>query len=716
MLISVRWLNEYLDPANLTAEGAEAALTNVGFPIESHTERPDGDVVLDVEVTSNRGDCLSHLGIAREIAAATGRRFRSPSLDMPATGPGTAQESIEIDNQVPDLCRLFTGRVIRGVKVGPSPDWMVRSLESVGLRSINNVVDVTNYVAFEFGQPSHVFDLGTLRPAAAGGRARIVVRGAVKGEKLALLDGRTVELREGELVVADGARVVSLAGIMGGAETQVTPATTDVLLEAATWDPGTVRRAARRLGLRTDASHRFERLVDSRTIDTPARRAAAMIVRLAGGRLMGGSVESGAEPRPLRELRLRPARCRAILGMDIQAGEIEKILRSHEIGVSAGWVADAPGVGDEGVMACIIPAHRPDLEREIDLIEEVARTAGLDRIPVKETVSVRVSPPQRDEAAAREIARTLTGLGFFETVTFTFVSPKAAAPFLPAGMERVDVCDERRKAEPTLRPSMIPSLLACRRANRDHGVDAPAGVRLFEFSPVFAAAKDIAVERRNIGLIADVAPIAGQSAHDAAQHALRLVRGAIEAVVRAVAGDAAPVQIEPVAEAPMSAYRPGPFAGVRLGGEIIGCFGLVSPAVQREYDLDRPVVAAELGLDPLIAAYPPASRVRALPSFPAIERDVSLIVAEETTWARIESLVRSANLPMMDEDSGGPTGRAVQFVGTYRGAQTGPGKKSVTLRLRFRDPARTLRREEVDPQIATLVDLSGRELGAVVRT
>ncbi len=704
MKISVRWLNEYLEPATITADSAEETLTFVGFPIESAEELANGDVRLDVEVTSNRGDCLSHVGLAREIAAATGRRLRLPRAAEPTpVGGPDASGSVSVDNRVSDVCRLFTAQVIRGVKVGPSPRWLVEALEAVGQRSINNVVDVTNYVAFEYGQPTHVFDLKKI--GADNGRARLIVRWANKGERLTLLDGRTITLAGDELVVADtanGGRAISLAGVMGGKETEVTGSTTDVLLEAATWDPVTVRRASRRFNARTDASYRFERIVDPRTIERAAHRAAGLIVKLGGGTLApcaGGLLRAGVEARPATQVRLRPSRVKAILGQEVSPQEIARVLGALEIGTSA--------QGEDSV-ACTIPAHRPDLEREIDLIEEVARIRGLDKLPVHDRIGVRVTPPQMSERAVRELGNVLTGMGFYEAITFTFVSERDAAPFVPSGMGTLSVCDERRKADPVLRPSALPSLLACRRRNQNSGVvgEGEGGVRLFEFSAVFAQQGGREVERRNLALAADASFPAGAKAAEQKQAAIRLVRATIESAARALGGAQVQVQFEPAAQTPMSAYEAGACAGVVINGRRVGVIGLLSAAVQKQHDLDGPMAIAEVGLDDLVGLFPPRSVVHALPEFPAIERDLSLIVREGTTWARIEGLVGSLRLALLEECT---------FVGTFRGQQIGAGKKSVTLRLRFRDEQRTLRHEEVDPQVAAVVERAKAELGAELR-
>jgi phenylalanyl-tRNA synthetase beta chain len=731
MNISLRWLNEYLEPADLTHEEAERLLTFAGFPLESVEPMPSGDYKLDVEVTSNRGDVLSHIGCAREIVACDPqrkRRLRIPAANRAFNWYGEADASISgggvggsdigtvvaIDNRIPELCPLFTARVVRSVKVGPSPKWLVAALESVGLRSINNVVDLTNFIAFEYGQPTHVFDLNTLKQGEDG-KARLIVRKAEKGEKLALLDGRTITLGGGEMVIADddgsgAGRVISLAGVMGGADTGVTEATTDVLIEAATWEPVAVRTAARRFAIRTDASYRYERIVDARTIETPAKRLASMIVKLAGGKLLPGVIHAGREPKPLATVQLRPARCRAIIGLDVSTPKIQNVLESHEIQVKPLPAAS----GADPVLACTIPAHRPDLEREIDLIEEVARTVGLDQLPVHELVGVRVQPAQASESATDQIRRVLNAAGFYETVTFTFVSPKQAKPFVRQGVEILEVCDDRRKADPVLRPSAIPSLLACRRKNQDGGAGGAAGVRLYEIASAFGQTpsatkgeRGAAFEAVNLAMIADAAFPVGAKAIEQKQAAVRLVRSVIDSLGATLGGAATTVEFKPVEQTPVSAFDPSATAEIIINGERIGGIGLIGPNVQAEYGLESPVVAAEINLAALIALYPPKSLVHALPQFPAIERDLSLIVPEQTRWSAIDALVGSSKVPLLENWS---------FVGVYRGAQAGQGKKSVTFRMRFRDPARTLKHDEVSPQVETIVGRAKAELGAEVRT
>ena len=741
MKISLRWLNEYLQPGDISAADAEKALTFCGFPIESAVVLPSGDTMLDVEVTSNRGDVLSHIGVARELAASTGRALKLPAPthtftwfnEPPASKPAPASEDagalIAIDNQVPDLCPLFTARIIRGVKVGPSPKWLAAALEGVGQRSINNVVDITNFVAFEYGQPSHVFDLNTIA-AAKDNKRRVIIRRARKGEKLTLLDDKTITLIGDELVVADdadGGRPISLAGVMGGASTAVTEKTTDILLEAATWAPVAIRTAARRFALRTDASYRFERIVDARTIDAAANRLATLICALAHGKLCPGIIHAGApnaDKSPLTRVNLRPARVRALLGLDVPTAQIERILKSHEIETGPGGTGVPPVIGaTEKPLTCTIPAHRPDLDREIDLIEEVARTIGLDKLPVHEKVAARVAAPQASERAVAALTNALNGLGFYEAVTFTFVSPKHAAPFVPAGLRTLEVCDDRRTADPVLRPSALPSLLLCRRANQDRGVHPDgtsaesAGFRLYELSAVFAeqppadtnakGGRGKELETINLALIADACFPSGAKSADQKQSAVRLLRGTVETLARALGGKDTKIDITPASKPPVAAFDPAACAEVTLNGSRIGLMGLISPSVQSQFGLDTPLVAAELNLAALVALFPPKALVQTLPQFPAIERDLSLIVREQTPWADIHKTVDKLAVPLLED---------LAFVGTYRGAQTGPGNKSVTLRMTFRDPARTLTRDEVTPQVNSIIAAAKSTLGAEVRT
>jgi len=685
MLISVAWLNRCLDPAGLSADEVGAALERMGFPLDGRETRADGDVTLDVEITSNRGDCMSHLGLAREVAAATGRRLATPVIPFdPAIGPGSATSAesiVTVENRAPEVCPRFTARVIRGVRVGPSPSWLVQALESVGQRSVNSVVDASNFVLFEYGQPTHTFDLATVHGS------EIIVRPAHDAERLVALDGREHTLRTDDLVVADAERAVSIAGVIGGEETAVTERTTDLLLEAATWSPAVVRRMARRLRTTTDASRRFERLVDPRTLDEPAARVAALVLEIAGGELLAGVVDRGAEPEPRRDITLRPRRADRVLGIVIPPMEMAEHLAL--LGIDA-------EIEEGGArLRCTPPAHRPDLTREVDLIEEVVRVHGFERVPINERMAVEVKPLQREERAAREVATVLAGLGFYETVTFSFVASEEASRFMPPGMRALSVDEERRRGEPTLRPSVVPSLMRVRRVNQDAG--AAEGVRLFEAASVFAETDDGAtIENRNLALMMD--------ARDE-QLGWREMRGVIEAVAQSVGGAEARVEIEP-APAVFAACRADAHAAVLINGAHAGYMALLADEALASADLAQPAVVAELNLPALVALESGATRVTPPPAFPAIERDLSVVVDDAVAWSAIESAVRAEEPALLE---------GLRYVGVYRGKQVGAGKKSVTLRLVFRDPGRTLRHEEVDPQVAQVVAALERKVGAALR-
>jgi phenylalanyl-tRNA synthetase beta chain len=693
MHVSVSLLNRLLTPPTLTAVEAESLLTHSGFPIESRTALPGGDEVLDVEVTSNRGDMLCAAGCAREIAARSGRALKLPSLTAPAHSGSTPPA---LTTQVPHDCPLFTLRIIRGVKVGPSPAWLVQALEGVGQRSINNVVDATNFVALELGNPSHVFDLNKL----AG--KQLIVRRALAGEMLTTLDGKARKLAADEVVVADGIKAQSLAGVMGGQESEVTASTTDLAVEVATWDPVAVRRAARRHQIRTEASHRFERVVRAETLEAASHRLCGLIIELAGGSLQGPMASAGEAIPAARVVHIRPARAASIIGYAVDANQIVTLL------TPLGFSCEVQG---DGRVACTVPAWRNDISREIDLIEEVARMGGLDAIPTHEAMQIRVRPPQGSQRAMRELGSILTGLGYYEALTFSFTSPAKAKPFLAAGLSTVSVDDDRRKHEPTLRPSALTGLLACRVSNQDAGISS---ARLFETSAVFAqrgSGKETTnVETRKLALLADC-PLEG-SAIERKQAGIRTLRGTIEAVVRALLGPEAVVSVTaattlPAGFDPMASGTVQVRMGVGSDSIQIGHMGLLSAAVQSEYGLSNPAAIGEIELLPLISNFPLLTKVRTLPTFPAIERDVSAIVDETITWNKLAEVIHGSGVALLED---------VNFVYTYRGKQIGKGKKSVTARLRFRDPARTLRHEEVDPQMTSVTELLKASVKAEIRT
>ena len=671
MNISLQWLNQYLDRPT-DADEVDRVLTDVGFPIDGR-EEVDGDVMLDVEVTSNRPDCLSHVGAARELAAATDRKLKTPAIELPADSATDVISLTSVDNQAADLCPLYTARVIRNVKIGPSPDWLVRHLQAIGLRAVNNVVDITNFVLHELGQPLHAFDMDKLD----GGR--IVVRRALGGERFTAIDGTKHELRDSMLVIADASKPVAIAGVMGGLDSEVGDDTVNILLESARFDPLSVRSTSRALKLSSDSSYRFERGVDPAGVDRASQRAAQLILELAGGELATGVIEAGDTTIPEPIVQMRPERCNQLLGLELPVELLIKLLTALEL---------SP-LYEEGLITCTIPSHRLDLHREVDLIEEIARLHGFDHIPVEQKMHVTTRPPQAMIEGRRKVISTLAAHGYCQTITFSFL-PDAAAKAFAVDLELVNVDEDKKKAESALRTSVLPSLLACRKGNQDAGNH---DVKLFEIAQTFGRRGGEYVESRRLALLVDA---------DDASIAMRTLRGTLEELfdvmgcgdLNIVAAEHVPTWLDAAANI------------VDASGAIVGTYGPASSAILKQFDLQTPVVIAELDYPTLVSQYPPHPQVSSLPRFPAIERDLSILVDEATPWASIDAAVVAAKPALMER---------VEFVTVYRGKPIEKGRKSVTFRMRFRDPQRTLEHDEVSGQVDAVISQLQKAVRAELR-
>lgn len=675
MKTSLKWLNTYLDRP-IDADEAETLLTDAGFPIEGREPVLGGaDLMLDVEVTSNRPDVLSHVGVAREVASRCGRSLKPPACALPdATGP--AVESLaSVTVTEPTLCPVYTARVITGVKVGPSPAWLREAIEAAGGRSVNNVVDVTNYVLLELGQPLHAFDLGKL-----AGRG-VTVRCANDGEPFAAIDGTKHKLRPHMLVIADDNEPVAVAGVMGGKDSEVVEATADLLIESADFDALSVRRTSRQLKLSSDSSFRFERGVDPRGIDAASRRACELILQVAGGTLASGVIRVGDEPGEQHTIKLRPQRTAALLGIDLPAEA--QAAHLNALGIETHVAGDT--------LTATVPSYRLDLRREVDLIEEIARQHGLDNIPLKNTIDIVAHHPQPSVQARRAMIEVLVAHGYHETVTPSLMALKDAQPFYVNG-EPASLNEEMRRQDNTLRPAVLPSLLACRKLNQDGG---NTGVKLFELASGWGKRDGKIVEGRQLALIRD--------AFDA-QQAVSELKGTIAELVHVLGGASAVASLtfEPV-EDPWYDVA----AIIKLDGTPAGSVGLLKSKLTDHFALQTPVASAMICAKGFMSLYPPTHSASALPKYPAIERDLSVVVGEQVAWQAIESAVTAARPDLLESTA---------FVGTYRGKQVGKGKKSVTLRMQFRDPERTLRHDQVDPQVASVVAALAEKVNAELRS
>lgn len=672
MIVSWRWLEDYVR-LDMPCDVLTQRLTMSGLNVEDVSET-DGDVALDLEVTSNRPDCLGHMGVAREIAVLFEKELALPEPHPPSVAESAADvTSVRIDCE--DLCPQYIARVIRGVRIGPSPEWLRKRLEAVGITPINNVVDATNYVLMECGQPLHAFDFNKLN-----GR-KIIVRRAKPGETIVAIDQRTYQLTPEMCVIADAARSVAIGGVMGGLETEISPSTTDVLIEAAEFQPVSIRSTARALNLHSDSSYRFERGIDPAGVDWASRRCCQLILDLAGGELLDGAVSAGRTqvPRP-EPITLRLAQIPRVLGIDIPAEEAVKIL--VRLGLER---LDDP---DAGAVRFVPPSWRRDLTREIDLVEEVARIHGYDRIPQDALVPLVPSAKSRRDRVTDIIRDVLTACGFREAVTLSFVSDALADLFTPRGpLPRLRVEHSSRRAENVLRQSLVPSLLLARRDNERHGnFDAD----LFELARVYLRAAPGDPQ-------AEPTLVAGISARPFAE-----MKGIVESLVErlnaAVKFEARPSQVEQ--------FAPGRGADLFLNDRPFGWLGELARDVVERIDLreNLTVFECDVGLLDELADLTP--KYSELPRYPGIGRDLNFVIDERITWKELAEVVRSA---------GGPLLASIDFGGEYRGRQIPAGKKSYVVSVYFQAPDRTLTADEVDRLQQAIVAACAERLGATLR-
>jgi phenylalanyl-tRNA synthetase beta chain len=646
------------------------------------------DQVLEVEVTPNRPDCLSIRGLAREIAAITGAFFdEHEQCDFP-WGERPVDEDIAIEVLDPDLCPRYAGRVIRGVKIGESPLWMKALLCHAGMRPISNVVDVTNYVQWALGQPLHAFDLHAIR-----GR-RIVVRRAYPGEQLVTLDNELRLLNPEMLVIADADKASVVAGVMGGLESEITESTTDILLEAANFSGPSIMRTESALGLRSEASTRYEKGLDAEMIPLAMDMACCLFVKLCGGTVSVGTIDVRTEPRPTSILNLRPARVAHILGAAVDASEMETILASLGCEVTA----------DGSDLRVAIPSFRADLEREIDLVEEIARIHGLEKIPT--TLPRRRAGRGGLTARQRELRRIddlLTGAGLTQVIPYSFVDEKWPDKL------RLAVDDVRRDfvriANPlsgdqaVMRTMLLPGLLA----TAQHNVSVrEERVHIFEVGRVFRPGSGVLpTEKTHLGLLIHGEWEGESWLRTAVNVDYFLVKGMVERLCAALK-----VSLEYVpAEEPF--LHPSKSAMVRdAQGRLVGWLGEVHPLVLQSYDLRAPAVAAELDLDVLLDAVVAVARFRDLLAYPVVEQDLALVLDADVPASRVIESLRSA---------GGELLESVAVFDVYEGTQVRAGKKSLALRLSFRAVDRTLSEAEVNELRVRMLAEVKRAVGGELR-
>jgi phenylalanyl-tRNA synthetase beta chain len=658
MLISHEWLQDYVAHDTPPAELAEL-LTHQAVPIEAMEELDGGDTQLELEVTYNRPDLLSHLGVAREVSAATGVRVREPETGLTEDADATAAGLTSVALEAPELCPIYTARVIRGVKVAPSPGWLEKRIESIGLRPVNNVVDITNFVMHECGQPLHAFDMAKLA------EGRIVVRRATEGEPITLIDGSALTLTPETLVIADAARPMAVAGVMGGLDSEISEQTTDVLLESAYFDPVTIRKAVRRLKVSSDSSYRFERGADPAMAEWASRRAARLILELAGGALAAGVVreEGPADGIPApRQVRMRLDRLRLVAGVDISRKQAAKILSGLGLEV----------LEQETALTVTVPTARHELTREIDLIEEVLRVHGYDKVPLLETVPVRAVRHDPRELALRRVREVLVGAGCREIHTISFVAADDAVdPPLFTQAPALAVRNPVRADTPVLRRSLYAGLCEAKRTNADKGTRT---VRLFEASTVYLPqAGGQPDERLQLGVLLDDGFYEAKGVLEELGEALRLDLGRLHPVQGDLAG-----------------FDPLERAEVRLGAERIGWLGRIGAGAMQRFgsDGDRPAVLL-LDLEPVLAAAD-LSRTYAAPSpYPEVTRDLAAVVDARTYVGDLLASARGAGAEAL---------RRVELLSVFDGdgRSVPAGSKSVAFRMAFQSFEGTLTGDDAD--------------------
>jgi phenylalanyl-tRNA synthetase beta chain len=633
------------------------------------------DPVLEIELTPNRPDCLSVLGVAREVAAFEGKRVRPPEFPMPpAVGSVFERTSVTIED--PEHCPRYAARMVENITVGPSPDWLRDRLLSVGLRPINNLVDVTNFVMMETGQPLHAFDYDRLE------EGRIVVRTAEEGEKFTTLDGKERTLAGDMLMICDGKRPVAVGGVMGGLNSEIEDHTRNVLIESAYFDPVSIRRTAKRLGLSTDASHRFERGVDPEGTLRALDRAAALMAELGEGTLLEGTVDERpivVGPKPIA---LGAGAVNRHLGTRLDREEIAQYLRSIEF--------EAVPEPDPDRLTVTPPSFRVDVTRPEDLMEEVARLWGYDRIPVTfPALPAEGAPPAPRVELRNRLRDRMAGFGFAEAVSYSFIDP-AAMDRLRIGPE-----DDRRRRLPILNPiseemavmrtTLLPGLLDAARRNLAHG---NRDLRLFEVGKVFFSnGTDRLPDEFEWagGLWTGLRAEAGWHTPDAPCDFFDL-KGVLEALLTGLGVTGVRFTAPP--DADCDALRPGHAAILRLDDAEIGRIGEVHPEARSAYDLGQPVFVFELNLEAIAHRTSDLPQAEPLPRFPAVYRDVTLVLDRAAEAADVLDRVRESGEPLVED---------AWLFDVYEGEKIPAGRKSLSLRIVYRSPEETLTDERVSP-------------------
>lgn len=675
MHISYNWLKDLVE-TNLSPQELAEKLTRVGLAVEGIHDFAD-DYVLDVDLTSNRGDCLSHLGVSREIAAITNSKLRITNSED--QNPKTENQDL-VSIQDADLCHRFTARIIRNVKIAPSPEWLVKRLEAIGERAINNVADITNYVMHELGNPMHSFDLNKLT------ENRIVVRRARNGETIKTLDEVERKLDETMLAICDAEKPVAVAGIMGGFDSSITDATTDVLLEVAYFDRENIRQTSRKLKLSTEASHHFERGVDIENLIRASNRATELICELAGG-TAEDFVDVYATKFVQKEIESNDiqAAVERLTGLKVEEIEILRIL--EKLGIEA---KNQSQIKNQNSKIFISPTWRHDISIEEDLVEEIARIVGYDKIGEELPPAFGAGEYQPNETRKFHLRQTLSNLGFDEMISYSFIDAKFDETFdlIPDfASENLDekfvtLQDSIIEGAVRMRPSLLSGMLDAVRTNLNF---QNRNLRLYEIGKVFSASSkepDLPNERELFALVVTGNETFADKASASREFDFYDAKGALET---AIAATNAPVLgFKP---ADIKHLRKGQSAEISLNGKTIGSIGRLSDEIAQTYKFRQPVFVAEVDLQTLLEAGEQIIAYHPLPIYPSITRDVSLLIKRKVSFAEIKNAIEAQNFELL---------RNLEFVDVYEGKGVAEDSRSLTIRLEYRSDERTLLEEEIE--------------------
>jgi phenylalanyl-tRNA synthetase beta chain len=711
MKIVYNWLKQFVD---VTASPADlrARLSLAGIAVDSIEETAAGPV-LDAEVTANRPDCLGHLGIAREIAAI----YRLPLKPLhPKLKESTEKvgDATRVEIAAPELCGRFTARVLRGMKVQPSPDWLRQGLEAIGEKSINNVVDVTNYVMFELGHPLHAYDFDTLA------EKRIVVRRAKPGEKIRTLDGAERTLTKEMCVIADAARAIGVGGVMGGADTEISFSTRNILLECAWFDPITVRRTSKALGLRSEASYRFERGADPEMAELASRRAAELIQQLGGGEILSGVVDIYPRREPEKKIELSRKELLRVMGADVPDRDIEAILSAlgfHPVRVDVNRGSDGSLAA---IWECRQVSWRQDVTRGIDLIEEVARHYGYDKFPPRLPPAKRPAHRLPHAEAQDRLRERIVALGYQEIVEIPIVDTQRNELFRPENLATAVIGNPLAEDAGVMRSTGIVSMVRAIEWNLNHG---QRNLRLFEIGKTYELRDGEPVETPVLTIGATGLAREKTIYEPAREYGFADLKGDLDSL-GALAGSftwqtGSPHWLMAARAAKISLSSQDGFVAVTVGARGAATFSLPGPGmgvagrlarrIADQLKLRQDVFVAELKLEPLltgIEAAEAARRFKPLPRFPAVERDFSLVLADGVTFAQVQQTIRLLNIPEVE---------TIEAADLFRGGQIPAGKFSLMIRVKFQSAEATFTDAQLNHFSARIVNALQEKLGATLR-